>query len=122
MKWISIQKVSSAFTLPNFFGGSVNVYENVTNIVVSISNPRKPSSLQNAILINSHYDSVLCVSAMSDDAINVAVGMELIRNLLLLKDLEISFIFNFNGAEETILQAAHGFITIHKWGKELKHL
>ena len=47
--------------------------------------------------------------------------MELVRNFIVTQtELNFAVIFNFNGGEETILQAAHGFITKHKWSESIK--
>ncbi len=51
---------------------------------------------------------------VQDDTSNIAVMLEMARALAMTpKDQPLlhSVIFNFNGAEETILQASHGFIT-----------
>lgn len=57
----------------------------------------------------------------SDDGINCAVMLEVLRKLSKLPEAPShNIIFLFNGAEETPLQAAHGFITQHKWAKETK--
>lgn len=57
----------------------------------------------------------------SDDGINCAVMLEILRKLSRSPDPpEHNIIFLFNGAEETPLQAAHGFITQHRWAKEVK--
>lgn len=52
----------------------------------------------------------------SDDAVACSVLLEIFRAIMADKrPLLHPLIFLFNGAEETILQASHGFITQHKW-------
>lgn len=57
----------------------------------------------------------------SDDAASCCVMLEILRVLSHReKRLRHSVIFLFNGAEETPLQAAHGFITQHEWAKDIR--
>lgn len=57
----------------------------------------------------------------SDDGINCAVMLEIIRKLSRLETRpRHNLVFLFNGAEETPLQAAHGFITQHEWAAAVK--
>ncbi len=44
--------------------------------------------------------------------------LEILTNLATSPALPYDIIFNFNGAEETLLQGAHLFITQHPWAKE----
>lgn len=48
--------------------------------------------------------------------------LEILRVLSLQGRLRHSIVFLFNGAEEQNLQAAHGFITQHRWAKDCKGL
>lgn len=54
--------------------------------------------------MSSHYDSALNVRAASDDLSNIAMMLEVLRALTHSEPLPMDLIFNFNGAEETILQ------------------
>lgn len=57
----------------------------------------------------------------SDDGINCVAMLEVLRILSKESTRPIhNIIFLFNGAEENPLQAAHGFITKHKWAKEVR--
>ncbi|KIH61183.1 peptidase, M28 family [Ancylostoma duodenale] len=87
----------------------------VSNIAVRLS---KKDGNENrvAVLLNCHYDSWPTSSGGSDDLISCALMMELIRLLAHQPDsLKHDVIFLFNGAEESSLQGAHGFITQHAW-------
>ena len=61
---------------------------------------------RNALLINAHYDSALGTVAASDDAVMVALMLEVAENVVKSAAeegtlLPHAIVFNFNGAEET---------------------
>jgi len=109
---IEIQHVSGSFHL-DFIGGFANAYEDVTNVIVRLRSSSGPS--KGAILLNSHFDSALGTVAASDDIVQVAIMIEVFRSLVWsIDEKNVDVIFLFNGAEEAILQAAHGFLK-HSW-------
>lgn len=56
----------------------------------------------------------------SDDGAGCAVMLEMLR-VISKSDriLRHNIIFLFNGGEENFMPASHGFITQHKWAKEV---
>lgn len=117
---ISLQYPSGHYYL-DFLGGMTHLYHNVTNIAVRFS--RKGTSPDHAFLINAHFDSALGTVAASDDIVSCATMLEVLRGLSVEPHpllAEHALIFLFNGAEETILQASHGFITQHPWAKQIR--
>lgn len=56
----------------------------------------------------------------SDDGAGCAVMLEILR-VISQSDgtLRHNIIFLFNGGEENFMPASHGFITKHKWAKEV---
>ncbi|KJE93056.1 hypothetical protein CAOG_03904 [Capsaspora owczarzaki ATCC 30864] len=117
---IEVQRPSGVFPLA-FLGGFTNAYQNVTNVLMRISSKSRPASRDSAFLVSAHFDSSLGTVGASDDAVSIATAMELASNLCALPSppRHNAIIFIFNGAEETILQAAHGFITQHPWAKTI---
>lgn len=115
-----IQEATGSYYLDDATG-FVNIYDKVQNIVVKVHGQNNESS--HSILLNSHFDSVPISPGASDDGINVVSMLEILRKLAKSnKRLEQNVIFLFNGAEETPLQAAHGFIAHHKWANESKYI
>ena len=114
---VNVTKHSGAFPL-KFLDGMTNVYRNVQNIVVRIG-PHRPT--QSSLLINCHFDTFADSPGGSDDGAGCAVMLEILRVIAhSSKLLKHNVIFLFNGAEENLLQASHGFITQHPWAKEVR--
>ncbi|CAI8010143.1 Endoplasmic reticulum metallopeptidase 1 [Geodia barretti] len=117
---LSVQQVSGSFGL-DFPDSMTQLYRNVTNVAVRFS--KRGSSPRHAVLVNAHYDSAVGSPAASDDAVSCGTMLEILRALAsdpqpFLADHSIVFLFN--GAEETVLQASHGFITQHPWANEVR--
>ncbi|GAA5899500.1 Pff1p [Sporobolomyces salmoneus] len=88
-------------------------YFGISNIVVRLSDGT-PSTKANAILVNAHTDSTLPSPGAADDLVGVAAMLESMRVMALGKRrLTNSVVFLFNGAEESLQDASHLFITQH---------
>lgn len=72
-----------------------------------------------ALLVSAHYDTSLGSPGASDDAASIAIMMEMVNNLAQ-SPPPFPVVFNFNGAEESILPASHGFISGHPWKKNIR--
>ncbi|KAK7578084.1 hypothetical protein V9T40_010289 [Parthenolecanium corni] len=110
-----IQKPSGCFTLNKFV--RCLCYGEITNIIVKVE-PVSP--VRETILLNCHFDSVPTSPGTSDDGLNCAVLLEILRILARSREpLKKNVLFLFNGAEEAGLLASHGFITQHKWSQNI---
>ncbi|XP_025831142.1 endoplasmic reticulum metallopeptidase 1 isoform X2 [Agrilus planipennis] len=112
-----VQRTSGGFYL-EFLDGMTNVYSNLQNLIVKVGSHIKSS---HSLLINCHFDSVTDSPGASDDGAGCALMMEILRVISQSnKTLKHNIIFLFNGAEENFMPASHGFITQHKWAKEIR--
>ena len=115
-----IQHPSGHFSI-DFPSNMVHFYHNLSNVAVKLK--RRGSNPPHALLINAHYDSALGSPAASDDAVSCATMLEVLRALSASPNPFLphhAIVFLFNGAEETVLQASHGFITQHPWAGQVK--
>ncbi|XP_014236089.1 endoplasmic reticulum metallopeptidase 1-like [Trichogramma pretiosum] len=113
---MDVTRHSGSFSL-TFLDGMTHIYKNVQNVVVKIGPFR---SSKHSLLLNCHFDSFVESPGGSDDAAGCAVMLEVLRVVSRSNiNLNHNIIFLFNGAEENILQASHGFITQHPWAKEV---
>ncbi|XP_038625855.1 endoplasmic reticulum metallopeptidase 1 [Tachyglossus aculeatus] len=114
---VDVQHPTGSFSI-DFLGGFTSYYDNITNIVVKLE-PR--NGAKHAVLSNCHFDSVANSPGASDDAVSCSVMLEVLRVLSTSSDpLQHAVIFLFNGAEENVLQASHGFITQHHWANLIR--
>ncbi|KAI7894554.1 uncharacterized protein EV154DRAFT_437984 [Mucor mucedo] len=119
---IWVQQATSAHRFDIMDKMVLKAYTNVTNIVVRLScpidpqNPENRACEENAVLLNSHFDTTLGSPGATDDGSGTAVMMDIIR-VLSRRDWSTyknSIVFLFNGAEESLQDASHAFITMHE--------
>lgn len=114
---IDITKHSGSFPL-KFLDGMTNVYRNVQNVIVKIG---PHNNVKRSLLINCHFDTFPESPGGSDDGAGCAVMLEILRVMAYSPQLlKHNIIFLFNGAEENLLEASHGFITQHPWAQEIR--
>ncbi|CAK6959507.1 endoplasmic reticulum metallopeptidase 1 isoform X2 [Scomber scombrus] len=114
---VDVQRPTGSFSI-DFLGGFTSFYDRVTNIAVRLE-PK--DGAQHLMLANCHFDTVANSPGASDDAVSCAVMLEVLHSLANQSTpLHHGVVFLFNGAEENILQASHGFITQHPWAKQVR--
>lgn len=100
---MDIQRPTGSYYLLLKPYGFRNYYANIQNIVVKIG-PHNNES-RHSVLVNCHYDTVPESPGASDNGLNCAVMLEILRKLSnSKKPLPNNVIFLFNGAEENPLQ------------------
>lgn len=101
------------------FGTNFKHYQDLVNIVIKVRPVNVKSNA--ALLVNSHFDSEIGSPAAGDAGVMIAVMIETFREIALDETpLYHTVIFLLNGSEENGLLASHGFITSHKWAKDVK--
>ena len=115
---VDSQTVTGAFSISLLNQSMTSVYRNVQNLVVRLVGS---DVHQHALLLNCHFDTVASSPGASDDGASCAVMLEILR-VLSRRPVRTrhTVTFLFNGAEETMLQAAHGFITQHPWAADVR--
>ncbi|KAL5244881.1 hypothetical protein ACI65C_012290 [Semiaphis heraclei] len=113
------QNVSGSFILNMKNWKYLLSYEDLKNVVVRID---PGQGVTDAVLLNCHFDTVPAGPGVSDDGVNCAVMVELLRVLAKTPSLRRPIIFLFNGGEEIMLQASHGFVTRHPWSSSARHV
>ncbi|XP_006231303.1 endoplasmic reticulum metallopeptidase 1 isoform X1 [Rattus norvegicus] len=114
---VDVQRPTGSFSI-DFLGGFTSYYDNITNVVVKLE---PQDGAKYAVLANCHFDSVANSPGASDDAVSCAVMLEVLRVMAASPEpLQHAVVFLFNGAEENVLQASHGFITQHPWASLIR--
>lgn len=107
----------------SFLGGVIGNYRNITNIAFRLNSKKERTKGRRcAVLAGAHYDSALAAPGISDNVMQVGLLIEVMRVFKarnLMADSEIDLIVNFNGAEETLMHAAHGFARNSKWARDV---
>ena len=116
---IEKQQASGSHRFDFMFEPVIKTYSNITNIIVTLS---CKTCSPDALLMNSHFDSTIVTPGAADDAASVSIMLELIRILSSTETekLKKTAIFLFNGAEETLQDGSHAFLTQHPLAPRVK--
>uniref|UniRef100_A0A061S918 Endoplasmic reticulum metallopeptidase 1-like n=1 Tax=Tetraselmis sp. GSL018 TaxID=582737 RepID=A0A061S918_9CHLO len=116
---ISTQTVSGAVNMVFLREEITNVYHKLPNLALRIS--PADAVTEPAVLVCSHVDSTIGSTGASDAASLVGIILEMGRLIVESKRVMLHgpIVLLVNGGEETLSQAAHGFITKHPWASGL---
>lgn len=96
--------------------GMVTKFNDLVNIAVKFG----PHDDRKKLLVNCHFDSVYTSPGASDDGLNCAVMLEVLRVLSKRTvSMKRDIIFLFNGAEETSMQGSYAFMKTHSWAEDI---
>ena len=101
----------------DFLDGIVCAYQNVTSVVARLS---WPAASRDALLLGAHFDSFPTSPGSSDNAVNVAAAIGVVRALASGPPQRHSILLLLNGAEESLLVAAHAFSRSHRWAADYR--
>lgn len=121
LEWgIEEHSASGGFNQHFLMHDMCNSYTDVRNIALRIAPKGSPSDAP-AVLVNAHYDSTVGTPGASDCASCVGVGLEMLHAVAHNASLGLAgpLILVLNSAEETFMQAAHGFATQHPWAPQV---
>lgn len=110
-----VQTINGDFVEPIFGVPQRYIYTDVKNVVAKLTFARGRD--RSNILLNAHYDSNIRCPGAADNALSVAMALEILRNLASGERLNQNLIVLFNGAEEWGLLGAHGFLKHYAEGK-----
>lgn len=105
-------QVTDSMTLKAFGHTFGNAYVGLSNVVLRIAPARGPGARAPAVLVNSHFDSAMGSVGASDAATCIGVMLEVARVVVANRGRSPAapLVLLLNGGEETLMQAAHGFM------------
>ena len=118
---VDVQTASGGFMLHFLHKDFGVAYENITNIIVHL-HPKSTKDLDKNLLLNCHFDTQPRTEGASDDAVSCAIMLETMRAISRSppRTIKQGIVFLFNGAEESVLQGSHAFVTQHKLASTIK--
>jgi len=109
---VEVQEVAEAHTHKRF--PQLPFVYRTTNVL-----GRLPGKSTDAILLDTHFDTLIDSVGAADDAVGVAAILETLRVLAAQAPLDRTIVVNLNGAEEIGLLGAAGFLK-HPWAKDVR--